>query len=783
MQIHALTAPFRFHALPAQASSSEPVDTFTPSSEDLDRLRKLDFRMGLQTMTYFDAEFTPEPEIRKMQQAVGQGKVPDAYARQLAGLAHSCTIRERAKLPPGHRYREPVEQDRAWARLCLDALQGWAARGQLEIRHRGKPLPKDADLLKLVAAGRPAVRNGVVELWSAPPEPPPRIRQLADEVLAELPPQDHLPAPGLDKLKQLEPLEASLVLGALLDRFDLVSSEDDLDRVRKLVKEPGLKEAIGPHLQRIARVGSEAEARGRLSWNFMEGRHKVQMLEELVKHYPETAEGNFFERELTPFLLTDEINTAHAAVNLARENPEWTRKALDLFTQDPDRKLTDQQHYLMHHALEKGHWKPDKAQQAWLEKRLELPDQSIFKYEGPAEQFRYTLKSVRLAAQQDPTAFSEATRDRLLERLLSDPAEKLPQGLYRYPNSVDPYRLMTDAMTFMFPSEKRLEKLEKELDGPRGEAALAILASAPIGPELSARLAERLEPEMRKDPPADRRDLDTLGHIAEQFRPERMAALAPREAMQLAYRTTPDRGWNPPLEDKAVESVVQRYDGPALPLPDKPLTEFTPAELADLELNEKLTRGKPAERAELMQRIPRDLQSQEPYLKGALRRLRAAGIKDALHQLKSNPELTTEQRLDYLETAQGTREAWQALREGLKSPVAERLKKDSELRQAMEHLGDSPEAWQRFDRLLDITGEKVPDAMNASKALERALKQGKSESEAWKAALKGWIYEDGGSGEPGMVVGTDGDHLRVGSVRVPIRKPEGAAASGPKDGP
>ncbi len=768
MQIHALTAVGRASTAPVRASQ-EPVDTFVPS-EDGERLRKLDFRMGLQTMTYFDAEFTPAPEILKMQRAVGSGRVPDEYARLLAGLAHSCTIREHANLPPGHRYREPAEQDRAWARLCTDALQGWAARGQLEIRHRGKPLPKDADLLKLVAAGRPAVRDGVVELWSAPPQPPQRIKDLADEVLAGLPPQEHVPAPGIEKLVQLEPLEASLVLGAVLDRFDLVASADDLDRARKLIKTPRLEQALEPHLDRLARVGSEAEARGRLSWNFMEGRHKVEMLEDLVRLYPQAAGPDFFTRELSPFLLCDELNTANAAVDLADTRPEWTKQALDLFTRDPDRKLSDQQHYLMHRALEKGLWRPDAEQQEWLARRLELDGHSVFKYEGPAEQFRQTLKSVRLAVDLDPSAFGEPVKDRLLERLLCDPTDKLPQGLYREPNSVDPYRLMTNAMVILFPSEKRMQKLERELDGPRSDAALALLASAPITPELEQKLAERVEPSLRKPPVTEKRDLPIMDRIAEQFRPVRLAALEPREAMQLAYCTPPDRGFNPPPVDKAVESVVQRYTGPALPLPDKPVEQFTPRELADLELNEKLTRGRPQERQELLRRIPRELKSDDPLLSGVLRRLRAAGVQDALEQLRQNPELTVEQRLDQLETAGNNREAWQALRAGF--PQGDRLKKDADLKAAMEHLGDDRQAWQRFDKILDITGEKVPDAMNASRALERALQQGKSEPEAWKAALKGWIYEDGGAGEPGLVVGTDGDHLRVGSVRVPIKKPE-----------
>src|SRR5262249_28181384 len=147
MQIHALTAPFRFQALPARASSQEPADTFTPS-EDLERLRKLDFRMGLQTMTYFEAEFTPEPDIPKMRRAVGTDRAPGGYGSQWAGLAHSGPVRERANLPAGNRFREPVEQDRAWGKLCADALQGWADKGQLRIQHKGKPLPKDADLLK-----------------------------------------------------------------------------------------------------------------------------------------------------------------------------------------------------------------------------------------------------------------------------------------------------------------------------------------------------------------------------------------------------------------------------------------------------------------------------------------------------------------------------------------------------------------------------------------------------------------------------------------------------------
>lgn len=762
MQIHALTTSFPSFHRPVRAAG-EPVDTFVPSV-DGERLRKLDFWMGLQTQTYFEKDSDPAPEIAKLKRAVGRGPVPDQYARLLTGLAHSCTIREHANLAPGHRYREPVEQDRAWARSCLDALQGWADRGQIKLQHKGKPLPRDADLLKLVTAGRPAVRDGVVEFHSAPPPPPPRIGALAEEILAELPPQEHVPAPGIDKLKALEPLEGTLVIGAMLDRFDLVTHEDDLDRVRKLVREPKLKEALQPHLQRIARVGSEAEARGRLSWNFMEGRHKVQLLEDLIRFHPETAEGDFYRRELVPFLQCGELNTAHAAVKLAGTRPDWTRETLDLYTQDPERKLTDQEHYLMHDALEKGLWQPDAAQQKWLLERLELEGHSVFRYEGPAEQFRYTIKSVKLAADQDPNAFGEPARDRLLERLLNDPHDSLPAALYREPNGVDSYRVMTHALSFLFPSESRLDRLEQELDGPRGEAALAILAGAPLDEARQQRLAALLEPDMLKEPPADRRDLDVRGRIAEQFRPVRMAALAPREAMQLAYRTPPDRGSNPPPVDRAVLAVVDRYDGPLLPLPNKPLTEFTPAELADLELNEKLAPGQGAKL------VPKGLESNDPLLGGVLRRLRAAGVREALAQLKAG-ELTMEQRLLHLDTAKGSREAWQALRQGF--PPGERLKKDAELRQAMEHLGDAPEAWQRFDRLLDLTGEKFPDAMNASRAFERALADGKSESEAWKAALKGWIYEDGGTGEPGLVVGTDGTHVRVGSVRVPIKKPEG----------
>lgn len=782
MQIHAVP-PRAFSAALPQRASGEPADTFTPS-EDLERLRKLDFRMGLQTQTYFEAEFSPAPEIEKMRRAVGAGPVPDDYARALAGLAHSCGVRERARLSPGYRAREPVEQDRAWARLCLQALRGWADRGQLQLRHRGQPVAKDADLLKLAAGGRPAVRNGVVEFWSPPPEPPPRIAALRDEVLSGLTPQEHVPAPGVERLKAMEPLEASLVIGALLDRFDLVSSEDDLDRVRKLVKEPALEAALQPHLERLARVGSEAQARGRLSWNFMEGRHKVQMLEELVKRYPEVTGGDFFQRELEPFLVCDEMNTAAAATELARTRPDWTRMALDRLTRDPDRKLLDQQHYLMQHALVEGHWKPDAAQQDWLTRRLEMPpDQSVFRYEGPAEQFRHHLKTARLASEQDPATVSQGVRDRLLERLLSDPSDKLSEGLYSSPNGVDAYRLMANANELLFhPPGGRIEKLVAELDGPRGEAALAILAGTELGPELRAQLAERLEPVMRREPTVDRRDLDVVGRIAEQFRPERMAALPPREAMQLAYRTAPERGFNPPPVDRAVESVVQRYDGPPLELPEGPLQDFTPEQLADLELNEKLTRGRPEQRSRLMSRIPRELESQDPLLQGVLRRLRKAGVEDALRQLRENRELTTAQRLDYLQTARSSREAWQALRDGLDNPVAERLKKDAELEAALKHLGDSREGWQRFNRLLDMTGEKVPEAMHASRALERALSQGKSENEAWKEALKGWIYEDGGAGEPGVVVGTEGDYLRVGAVRVPIKKPEGGPAPGPKDG-
>ena len=51
------------------------------------------------------------------------------------------------------------------------------------------------------------MRNGVVELWSPPPAPPPAIAALADEVLSELPPQENVPAPGLDKLAALPRLD------------------------------------------------------------------------------------------------------------------------------------------------------------------------------------------------------------------------------------------------------------------------------------------------------------------------------------------------------------------------------------------------------------------------------------------------------------------------------------------------------------------------------------------------------------------------------------------------
>lgn len=779
---------------PAEAFSSP--GTVELPSEDLDRLGKLDFRMGLQTMTYFDAELSPEPQIKALVKAVGKGPVPDQAARALTGLAHSCMIRERASLPPGHRHREPVEQDRAWARACLKTLTDWRDKGQLEIRYRGRPITPEDDLYALVAAGRPAVRDQVVHLHAPPLPVPPQIAALAEEVLSELPPQSNVPAPGLDKLAALEPMQAALVVGALLDRFDLVGGGDDIDRTIRLVKHGPLKEALRPHAERLARVGSEAEARGRLAWNFVEGRHKVWLLKELVQVFPEVAEGaDFFQRELAPFLLCDELNSSNAAAELAGTRPDWTRQALDLYTSRPEMRLNEQQHRLMHQGLKEGHWRPDAGQQEWLAKRLELPDSSLFKYEGPAENFRYTLRSVRLASENDPAAFGEGLRDRLLERLLSDPSPKLSEGLYRAPNGVDPYRMMSDAIAFVFhPPGGRIDRLLAELDGPRGQEALALLASLELPDELSRKLAERLEPEMRKDPPADDRGLDTLGRIAEQFRPLRMGSLPAREAMQLAYKMPAQRGFAPPPVDGVVESLVQRHCTEESELPvlsEGRLDSFTPEQLAEVELSEAMTRGRAAERKALLDRFGPELREQKerpPLLEGVVRRLRQAALKEALEQLRTG-ELPVKERLEQLELASGSREAWQALRQGLgasadaRARCVKELKKDGELRAALEHLGDAPERWERFEKLLELTERKFPDALNASKALEGAIERGQSPEEAWKAALKGWLYEDGSTGGPGLVVGLEGDSLRVGSVRVPIRRPEGTPSPETKDGP
>lgn len=816
MQIHALwSGALRPVAAARDGSTSVttgPVDAYVPGpptestvvlpSQDLDRLSKLDFRMGLQTMTYFDAELSPQPEIDALVKAVGRGRVPDQAARALTGVAHSCTVRERANLPPGHRHREPVEQDRAWARACLKALTDWRDKGQLEIRYQGRPITPEDDLYGLVAAGRPAVRDGVVHLHAPPPPAPPRIAALAEEVLSELPAQSNVPAPGLDKLAAMEPMEAALVVGALLDRFDLVGNADDIDRVIRLVKHAPLKQALEPHAERLARVGSEAEARGRLAWSFGEGRHKVWLLKELVQVFPQVADPqrrqerptDFFERELAPFLLCDELNSSHAAVELAGTRPDWTRQALDLYTSQSDLRLDEQQHRLMHQGLKEGHWRPDAAQQEWLARRLELPDASVFKYEGSAENFRYTLRSVRMAAEQDPTAFSEDLRDRLLERLLSDPTPKLSEGLYREPNGVDPYRMMGDAMAFVFhPPGGRVDRLVSELDGPRGEAALALLASLELPEELSERLAERLEPEMRREPPPDRRDLDTLGRIAEQFRPRRMAALPAREALQLAYKMPSQRGFSPPPVDKVVEELVQRHRSEASELPvlaAGKLESFTPEQLAEVELCEGMTRGRP-ERKAFLDRFGLELREHKErptLLEGVVRRLRQAALKEALEQLRSG-ELPVKERLEQLELAGNSREAWQALRQGLsqgedsRARCSEQLKKDGELRAALEHLGDQSERWDRFEKLYALTDRKFPDALNASRALESAIERGQSPEEAWKAALKGWLYEDGSTGGPGLVVGVEGDSLRVGSVRVPIRRPEGTPSPETKDGP
>ncbi|MEW6277509.1 MAG: hypothetical protein AB1758_02720 [Candidatus Eremiobacterota bacterium] len=810
----------RFVAGEARPEAARPpVPPVKLDRQGLERLRRLDFQMARGTCNYFDAEFGPGPVVDNVRAAVGTGPVPVEVARTLAGFAHSCLLRAEAELAPGYRARESVAQDLAWARECLGQLESWWRSGQLQVVRGGKTLaPGSEPLEALVRPQRLAVRRGRLEVPVAPPPPSPEARAM----LEELPAQQHVEAPCLARLTGLAASDrkrAAALLGSMLDGLDLVGSGDDMYRACRLIdaagKSPELREALAPHTARLARIASDAEARGRLAWDFLEGRNKVHVLRSLTRTYPELVDDRLFSEELRPLLLSDELNTSTAASELLRDlwpsAPQWVGPTVDAVIRgEATGSLGSPRGPRLHHeilqaAAEKHAWRPTPEQAAWLVDRMRVPpDQSLFRYEGPAEDYRHVLRATRLISERHPDVFSEKDRRQVLERLLDDPSEKRAAELFAEPpDRVDAFRMLRDVAGFVFPQEGKsplAQGLLAELEGasldrlsPRQLSVLAVLGSLRHEPDQERKLADWLSPLMLLEPPAEKRDLDTLGRIAERFRSAHIeACLAAggveglRQAVVTAAFKPDERGWQPSIPDRAVGDVLSRArslagDEDARRLLDSlravypgSLSGLTPGQLADVEISEVLTRRRPELRREWRELFGAELSRRYEgrLVAGVVRRLQGAGTEEALDGLR-DPLTPAAERLALLDSVP-SHEGRKAFRQGLQGEdargrVAARLSDHDQLRLALQHLGDAPEKWQRFEELHQAALD-FEQAMNASRSLESALEAGKDPEEAWRQALLGWVLDSkDGQGGPSDVVRIEDGHVRVGSVRVPLR--------------
>lgn len=345
--------------------------------------------------------------LEKIEVSTRGQKIPDQTLRPLLHLYGALAERDQ-RGEPGLSKREEPEVRRAMIEGVRQKLEGWLAEGRFQVVGQ-----EPVDLLALAQSEAP-IRNGVIDASPQTPELSPAAADLLDRL------ESFSLSGGSKALEELrgQPEIAASLLGEVVTVVSADPRERDIEKIAKVLefadRDPGIKQAMLPHQQKLFGVFEQLEARSRhLSRDgYVSGRYG----QALLKFFPEASE-EFVATTLPRWLDSDAEPRRTAAYSWCRalaHQPEQVGALVEL--------SKNSRHYDGYKALEAvseagGSFSPEDL--TWMAQRLADPEGPQPDDRGAGNFFFNTLiKSDTQAltqAQFEGRPAFEAITDKLLD--------------------------------------------------------------------------------------------------------------------------------------------------------------------------------------------------------------------------------------------------------------------------------------------------------------------------------------------------------------------------------
>lgn len=367
-------------------------------------------RGKLSVIDGHSADRTYHPEDGAVSQLLKglESAVPDQQTiLTVARVGRAFFERSQMELKPEIREHESPELDRSLGQRAEGLLQKWHREGHFTWE------------------GETTLQHGRIEVWPGPvlkmvPESPKKpgaessgLHQQLDRAWKDeeqLQVQDQLAELWRQDRPEAERLIARLVAE---------QPEEGRAGSRRLnvalggaARHPELKTAFTPHLENLTGLIRLAQARDEVGSNNLVGHAQVDFVRNLSAAFPEVVTPEWYQGEVLPLVLSDEINTSNDAAEFIGEllagRPELRDLTMQAAIEVPNDFYLDHCCRTALSACVKNGWTPTPLQKDWLVSWLHVP------YEPEKtdrttpllfdEGFRAALKACSTLLEKDPRA-------------------------------------------------------------------------------------------------------------------------------------------------------------------------------------------------------------------------------------------------------------------------------------------------------------------------------------------------------------------------------------------
>lgn len=353
--------------------------------------------------------------------------------------------------------------DSPGSRECFAALDEWRREGLLEVTRDGRTLPPEADLAPLLKTHVRLVQQGRLDL-ETPPTFSPLGVQAAQTLRGTKEPDPHL-------------LQGDAV-PALIAAAEARETPEAVTALTAVVKaaagDPTVRTLLEPHVDRLGRLVSRADARQTLGGPFLDARPEAEYLKGLMEVFPQALGPEARRREVLPLLFMDSSGS-RAGFDLVEATPGLAPAVVAQGL----RVGFKREHWdVLSRAVERGEWNPSDDEIAWMAARLgPVPTRSDTDSAGAVDVLSRLRKTAPDRVRVDGPA--------MLKAMLADPPQDAADRLFGLYNDV----IVGDTYELIFPDARLEQGLVERLEAayaqagsierlePQGQAALAVLAS------------------------------------------------------------------------------------------------------------------------------------------------------------------------------------------------------------------------------------------------------------------------------------------------------------------